>query len=438
MKGLIFTYVLTYGGAALSLFNPFLGLLVYICFAIVRPQDMWFWSVPAGNYSRIVAIGLLLGWVMRAFGDWRFGRARPIVIALLCYWLWAGVGAVLAPHQEEALSFVEDISKIVLPFLVGITTIDSARKLKQLAWVIVLSQGYVAFELNQAYYAGWNRVYYEGFGSMDNNSVAISMVTCVGLAFFLGLQTERWWRKGIAFVCALLMMHVVMFAFSRGGMLALVVTGGISFLLIKKTPVHYVALAAVILLGIRLSGKEVTERFMTSFAPEEKRDFSAESRLTLWKDCVDVTLKHPVFGVGPKQWGFAAVEYGWKQGKMAHSLWLQTAAELGIPGFLFLVLFYALAVARSWKLLRRPPAGVDPWLADAGRMVVAAIIGFAVSAQFVSLWGLETPFYVVLIGAGALKLASVGQPAQNRLAAGLPAATAPWPGNSAAVAGQLV
>ena len=65
MKGLIFTYLLTYGGAAASLFNPFIGLLVYVAFAILRPESLWHWSVPEGNYSRIVAIALLIGWARR-------------------------------------------------------------------------------------------------------------------------------------------------------------------------------------------------------------------------------------------------------------------------------------------------------------------------------------------------------------------------------------
>jgi len=71
---------------------------------------------------------------------------------------------------------------------------------------------------------------------MDNNCLAISMVTTVGVAFFLGMGTVPWWQRLIAFFCAALMMHVVMFSFSRGGMLALALTGVVSFILIPKKP----------------------------------------------------------------------------------------------------------------------------------------------------------------------------------------------------------
>ena len=42
-------------------------------------------------------------------------------------------------------------------------------------------------------------------------------------------------------------------------------------------------------------------------------------------------------------------------------------------------------------------------------MVTASLIGFCVAAQFVTLHGLEIPYYVVLIGAGALKLNTHGR-----------------------------
>jgi hypothetical protein len=47
-------------------------------------------------------------------------------------------------------------------------------------------------------------------------------------------------------------------------------------------------------------------------------------------------------------------------------------------------------------------------------MVVAGLIGFAIAAQFVSLYGLEVPYYIALIGAGVLKLSSTAaEPAQQ-------------------------
>jgi hypothetical protein len=37
-------------------------------------------------------------------------------------------------------------------------------------------------------------------------------------------------------------------------------------------------------------------------------------------------------------------------------------------------------------------------------MVVISTVGFAVAAQFISLWAIEPPYYTMLIGACAIKL----------------------------------
>src|SRR5262245_20035848 len=271
-KGLIITYLLTYGGALYALFNPFVGLLIYVCFAIIRPESLWHWSVPAGNYSRIVAIGLLVGWALRGLGTWDFGKARPIVIAFVLYWLWACLSMLQAHDRDWAWRWVETQAKILLPFLVGATIIDSIPKLKQLAWVIALSHGYVAYELNLSYYSGFNRMHELGFGDMDNNSFSIALCAGAGLAFFLGLNADKWWQKLLAFASCGLMVHAVFFAFSRGGMLGLIITAGISFVLIPKTFKHYAIFAAALLLAIRLAGPEVVDRFVTVFSSQEERD----------------------------------------------------------------------------------------------------------------------------------------------------------------------
>jgi probable O-glycosylation ligase (exosortase A-associated) len=406
MKGLLFTYALTYGGAVASLVRPFYGLLVYVCFAIVKPEAMWYWSVPEGNYSRVVALALLIGWALNGFGTWQLGRAWGVTLALVAFWAWGALSATTAPESQRALDFVESMAKIVLPFLVGVTVIDTVGKLKALAWTIVLSQGYVALEMNVAYLGGFNRVYHLGFAGMDSNSVAIAMVTGAGLAFFLGLHAEAWWQKAAAFASVALMGHTVLIAFSRGGMIALIVTGLTAAVLIGVRSRHWAALTAAAAVGVMLAGPEVRDRFLTVFADARERDASAQSRLDLWGDCLDAMSKRPVLGLGPAHWPLVVAEYGWPSGKEAHSLWLQTGAEIGVPGLLLLLGFYLLTIARLWALARQKTPAAEAWLPGAAAMVVAGLIGFMTSAQFVSLVALELPYYVALVGAGVLTLQS--------------------------------
>jgi probable O-glycosylation ligase (exosortase A-associated) len=343
--------------------------------------------------------------VSKGFGNWRFGRAGTIVITLMAYSLWALIAATWAIDPSKSWEFLEALAKIVLPCLVGITIIDSVTKIRWLAWVIALSQGYVAMELNLTYFSGYNRLYEDGFAGMDNNSVAISLVTCSGLAFFLGLETPKLWLKGLALAAAAFMGHAILFSFSRGGMLALAVTGIVSFLILPKQPKHYLMFAIAALTLISLAGPEVVARFGTSFAGEEARDSSAQSRLELWSACWDLMTKHPL-GIGPDQFGMVVHEYGFPPGKQAHSLWMQQGAEVGFLGLGCLLSFYGLCIVRLWPLTRERCLVPDPWLHTAGRMVLSSLVGFTVSAQFVSLTTLEAPYYIVMIGAAVLKLCS--------------------------------
>jgi probable O-glycosylation ligase (exosortase A-associated) len=405
--GLIFTYAATYGGAFISLFNPFIGLLVFVCFSIVRPESMWYWSVPAGNYSRIVAIALLAGWTFRGFGRWNFGRGRGIVWAFILFVAWNAISADQSEFRETAFSDVESILKILLMFLVGITVVDSVGKLKAIAWVIVLSQGFVGYEMNMAYLGGFNRVVELGFGGMDNNCVAIAMVAGTGLAFFLGMHTQSLLGKGLAFLSALFMGHTVLLAMSRGGMLGLIVTAIVSFVLIPKRLGHYLGFALAVIIGIYLAGPMVTERFATIFT--EQRDSSAQSRLDMWKICLGVMRDHPILGLGPRHFPLNATRFGLTPLKEAHTLWLQVGAETGVVGLFFLLAFYLMCMKRLWPLAREKRPLADPWLAHFGRMVIASLAGFMVSATFVSLVGLELPYYVTLLGAITLKLDSQTQ-----------------------------
>jgi len=405
MKGLIFTYVMCYGGSVVALFKPWYGLLVYVCFAIIKPNALWYWVVPEGNFSRIVAIALLLGWCMRGAWNWNFGRAGLLVAAVSFAVLWAALLVPTSYDTSKAWGFVDGHLKILLPIIVAMTTIRSVNQVKQLAWVIALSQGYVALELNLSYFGGFNRMQELGFGSLDNNGCAITMNACVGLCFFLGLHAEKLWQKGVAFASALFIAHAVMLSFSRGGLLGLIVTGLVSFWLIPKRPVHYLAFAIAVAIGLRLAGAQVLERFGTAFVDERERDRSASLRLLHWDACTKSMLKNP-WGVGPFQWPHTAMEYGLPEME-AHSFWFQTGAELGVPGLLAFVLFYLGSIWRLWPLARGKLSVADPWLVNLAQMVIASLVGFCVSTQFVSSQGVETPFYVALVGMGTLKLYSL-------------------------------
>ena len=61
--------------------------------------------------------------------------------------------------------------------------------------------------------------------------------------------------------------------------------------------------------------------------------------------------KHPL-GIGPNQFGFVASDYGFHEGKLADSVWMELGAELGFIGLRCLLVFFGLCSLDFWPLTR--------------------------------------------------------------------------------------
>jgi O-antigen ligase len=403
MKGLLLTYLLTAAASLGSIFNPLWGLYVYVGFAVVRPQFMFGWAGDLTDISLIVGVAVLVGWAARGFGGWQLGRSRSIVVVLLFYAGWYGISTALAADQTLAFFFWRELLKIVLPFCVGVTLMKDEREWRTFLWIIVLCQAYVGLELNLDYFRGSNTAA-DGYGGMDNNCLGVSLVTVLGAAIALVVTTRRWYERGLAVFCAGVILHTTLLTFSRGAMVGLLVLGGTAFLALPKRPSYIAVIVLTALIGFKFTGPQLLARYSTTFASEDERDPSAQSRLDLWRDCLKVIESAPVFGIGPANWRSVATQFGWAEGKSAHSVWMETAAEVGIPGVLALFSFFALAALRLWPLARARLDDSNRNRVGAAMAVVLAVAGFASSGQFVSLAGLEIPYYIVMIGAAVLKI----------------------------------
>ncbi|MCP4509455.1 MAG: hypothetical protein GY826_24025, partial [Fuerstiella sp.] len=135
MKGLIFTYLLTAFGVSSSLFSPYYGFLAYVALALLKPDALWASHITNGRFSLIVAVAMLASWACHGFGNWNLGKARPVVFLFTGFWLWSVLLSCFAENQSYAWGYVETIGKILLPFLVGITTCRTVGHLKALAWI---------------------------------------------------------------------------------------------------------------------------------------------------------------------------------------------------------------------------------------------------------------------------------------------------------------
>src|SRR6187397_2417057 len=93
MKALVVLYLIAGICTVGALVRPKLGLYAYLLFAILRPQFLFGFAGSFENFSLIVGVAMLMGWALKGFGSWHFGRARWVVASLLAFALWTTLSA---------------------------------------------------------------------------------------------------------------------------------------------------------------------------------------------------------------------------------------------------------------------------------------------------------------------------------------------------------
>lgn len=410
MKGLLITFVLTYAGSAIALFLPFVGLSIYYCFTVLRPEDLWFYAVEVGGgYSRTLALATLAGWAFRGFprGEEQ-KRTLPIIGLLIAFVISVQASAWLGVEPERSELIASSMLKIALMSFVGFCLVDSVKRVKILLWVFILSQGYVTFDINlETLLSGHNIILErDGFGTLNNNTFALSLLPGIGLALMTGIFEHRLLPRAVAIACALAAVHVILLSESRGAYLGLIAIGGLAFYFMPKNRTTVVPFFIVLLIASVLIGEPVRNEFMTMFA--DKLDTSATRRFDMWNAAFQIMMDHPILGVGPNNFGVFSGNYeGLSADSAVHNLYLQTGADCGLAGLALLLCFYYVTLCKlgnaiAWK--GEAIFAIDPVIAAVTTGAFAGVVGYLVHSCFSSGVIIETPYLTILLGAAAVRL----------------------------------
>jgi O-antigen ligase len=132
------------------------------------------------------------------------------------------------------------------------------------------------------------------------------------------------------------------------------------------------------------------------------------NRYQYWRVALRTFADHPLAGTGT-----AGFRVEWlrrrtipEQAKDAHSLYLETAAELGLVGLLLLGTVFAAVVLAARRALRLSPA------ATAGPVAVAAVWAFHTGIDWD--WEMPTVTLLALVFVGAILALADGGEAPSR------------------------
>lgn len=211
------------------------------------------------------------------------------------------------------------------------------------------------------WWAFWGRLH--GAVSWDPNTAnpddfGALMVQGGAICFWFGMATRSRWQRWLMFALALYSVVGVVTSLARGAFLALVAIGALIWLrsprkaltgggIVLGALVVILAATARVDSGVQASrgyrSGTFKEQIMSVFS-EGTESGTGAHRVALWGAAIEVWKQHPVFGVGPNNFGVFAAQHfkpgeiegydnvGMLWGLNVHSAYFQVLSEFGLLG----------------------------------------------------------------------------------------------------------
>jgi O-antigen ligase len=316
--------------------------------------------------------------VLRKGAEPIFGSVQAKLFALLI----AGILVSAALNGSALWAVTKYLAFIMfLPFV--LVTVRTEEDLRRVIQTVVLAMTLIfPYALRQiGRYQG--RL---GVGLYEPNYLAANLVLIIPIAFAIAscqpTRQKRWLWAGAGLV---LVLSLIMTS-SRGGFLGLLVAGMV--FAYRRYGVKG-ALGVLALLLLAVLPTDLGERALATLDRHAEApaglEASNKAHTALFWGGLRMMMDSPVFGVGPQRFADYSRAYsGLDIPYIAHNTYLELGAEAGLPVLLLYVLLVMTAVAmlgRVAKLGGRPETRTLAAWAEGLR---TGLIGFSVSAGFIS------------------------------------------------------
>jgi O-antigen ligase len=211
----------------------------------------------------------------------------------------------------------------------------------------------------------------------------MSIVLTLLISILMFAPPPRAWRWA-GYGAIAIMSSALVLAFTRGMWFAAI--AGFLYLLASWRPKLLFAVPVVAVAGFFIAPRAVQERVESVYQPHGTVD-SNQHRVVTWRTGIEMIKAHPLLGVGPEHVGREFQQYipgdiarplpvGW-YGHL-HNIYLQYAAERGLPVLFFLLWAIGKVLRDAFMGLR----GASPTRRAVLHGAIAAIIAVLVGGVF--------------------------------------------------------
>jgi len=379
------------------------SLALFLVVYCARPED-WIPGLSVVPLAKIAGILALLAFLF-SLREFRFLFPREVLyLTLLAGQLF--LASLFSPvWRGGALLITLDFAKVLLIVIVMYLTVKTPSRLRQLMFIQAVSISVIAAAAIWKGRMLGTRL--EGtlggsFGDPNDLALAItiSLPLCLALLF---LSKSLFWKAawGLAILVSL---YTIFLTGSRGGFLTLLVTGAVFLWEFAVQGRRRYLLVLAVLAGAilsQVSGGMLVGRLKGTFndqANDAAAYTSSQARQQLFWRSVEITTKHPIFGVGPGN--FEQLSGNWH---VTHNSFTQMSAEGGIPALILyvLILWSGFKNLKTAKRLsrRQTESGV------LARALLASLVGYAAGSAFLT-WGYSfLPYILVAYTTATLSIA---------------------------------
>ena len=369
-----------------------LRVLAYATVALA-PVEGYLTAVDA-QLGKVAPALLIAAWLVVRVRQRRLPRPTPLhaVLALLA----VVVATTAAAHSPGV--FTTGYTLRWLPFLVVTAVLAdvAGREVPIRGLLLAMAAGATVAGAGALYSLVVDGEARASGPQPDPNDLAYFLVAAVPVLSVACQGLRR--RNLVGTVAGAVLVAGSLATFSRGGALGL--AAAVGWLLLRGVlpwRVLGAAAAAVAALGLGallFAGPELDR------AVQEKSFIAAsnvDTRELRWQAAARMVTAHPVLGVGPGGFReeYAAESHDAEvdeQTPVAHNMYLEVAAELGLPGFALFTGVIAVAAVASERAVRHAPTG--PVRAEAVA-IQASLLAVLVTSTFLSelyylpLWSLS-------------------------------------------------
>jgi len=420
-----------------TVFSVELGLFALVFLTYTRLSDIAVHMHNAPSIAKffvaLLVVAILIRWAI--FQESPRGWVRPAV--LLGLYGLVGVASIISANDPARVwETITDYVKDAIIALVVVILLQRGESFRRVIWVLLIVgiflgtlSAYQAFTRNfeQSFWGfaqaklmqivGEANDYRIGGPIGDPNFYAQILVVLVPLALERFIHERKLILKFLAGWALLVTVFSIIFTYSRGGFLSMIVVLTLMFLFypprVYQAPVFIISLLTVAyFIPSNYFERVLTlQDFLTPNRSLHAEDISIRSRTSENLAAWEMFKDHPFLGVGWRNYPLLYLEYAKEIGlapeaeeRSAHNLYLEVAAETGAFG----VASFGLLIGTSLYLLfsarkkfRR--AGLRHYV-DMTTAYAVGLIGYLTAAMFIHA---AYPRYLYLLLGIALSMSMI-------------------------------